>query len=73
MTGMTTLIPMLPNNCNIIFYNNRGKGLSKGSLWSSFLWKNLRHYGANEYNDVLGALNYAKSLDKRKENTNFYV
>lgn len=75
MTGMATLIAMLPENCNIIFYNNRGKGNSQGRLLSSFLWTSLRHYGAYEYNDVIGALNYAKKIQSRetKEKTPLFM
>lgn len=59
MTGMATLIKMLPPDCNIIFYNNRGKGNSEGKLFSR-LWD----YGTQEYIDVIGACDYAKELNK---------
>lgn len=63
MTGMATLVAMLPKNCNIIFYNNRGKGNSQGRLFSSFLWGSLRNYGVKEYKDVIGALKYAHEIN----------
>lgn len=73
MTGMGPLIHMLPKNFNIVFYNNRGKGESEGTLWSSFLWKNLRHYGTHEYQDVIGALNHAQSLNKNNKNKQTFL
>jgi hypothetical protein len=58
MTGMATLVKMLPTNCNIIFYNNRGKGNSDG-WWVPRLWD----FGTHEYKDVIGALDYAKTFN----------
>jgi hypothetical protein len=58
MTGMSTLTTMLPKNCNIIFYNNRGKGNSEG-WWVPRLWD----YGTHEYKDVIGACDYAKTFN----------
>ena len=58
MTGCSSIIPMLPKKCNIIMYNNRGTGNSEQPWFYKLrmLWR----YGINEYNDALGALNYAR-------------
>lgn len=58
MTGMTTLVKMLPKNCNIIFYNGRGKGNSDGSPLP-LLW----NFGTHGYKDVIGAFTYAKEFN----------
>lgn len=60
MTGCSSIIPMLPKKCNIIFYNNRGKGNSEYPWFYSLqkLWR----YGINEYKDVIGALIHARTI-----------
>ena len=59
MTGMATLIKMLPKEFNIILYNGRGKGNSEGRRFPQ-LW----NFGTHEYKDVIGALDYAKHINK---------
>lgn len=49
--GMATFYDLLPNNCNILFFDARGHGESEGSL----LW-GLWRYGIDEYKDILGAV-----------------
>jgi pimeloyl-ACP methyl ester carboxylesterase len=51
--GMATFYNLLPTDCNILFFDARGRGNSDGSL----LWK-LWEYGVHEYKDVLGAISY---------------
>lgn len=54
MEGMATLYPLLPEDCNILFFNARGHGNSEGYFKAKILM-----YGNNEYKDVIGAINYA--------------
>jgi len=51
--GMATFYALLPEHCNILFFDARGHGESDGSL----LW-NLWRYGMDEYKDILGAITY---------------
>jgi pimeloyl-ACP methyl ester carboxylesterase len=51
--GMATFYDLLPNDCNILFFDARGHGKSDGPL----LWK-LWEYGIHEYKDILGAISY---------------
>lgn len=54
-TGMSTFTQMLPlDNCNIMFFNGRGKGKSTGL--GSLL--NIFNYGMNEYHDVIAAIKH---------------
>jgi hypothetical protein len=63
MGGCSSIIPMLPKKSNVIFYNNRGKGKSE----KPWLYDMLKFwlYGINEYKDVIGALNHAKSISDK--------
>jgi pimeloyl-ACP methyl ester carboxylesterase len=51
--GMATFYDLLPENCNILFFDARGHGESEGSL----LWK-LWRYGIDEYKDITGAVSW---------------
>ena len=51
--GMATFYDLLPQDCNIFFFDARGHGESEGSL----IWK-LWRYGIDEYKDILGAIAY---------------
>jgi len=51
--GMATFCALLPENCNILFFDARGHGQSNGSL----LW-GLWRYGVDEYKDILGAITW---------------
>ena len=51
--GMATFYDLLPENCNILFFDARGHGESEGSL----LWK-LWRYGIDEYKDITGAISW---------------
>ncbi len=51
--GMATFYALLPEYCNILLFDARGRGASDGSL----LWKIWR-YGMDEYKDVLGAISW---------------
>lgn len=59
MTGMASLVKLLPHDCNIIFYNGRGKGASEG-----YRLPQLWNFGTHEYKDVIGAMDYAKQINK---------
>jgi len=51
--GMATFYALLPEYCNILFFDARGRGESEGPL----LWKVWR-YGISEYKDIIGAIAY---------------
>jgi pimeloyl-ACP methyl ester carboxylesterase len=51
--GMATFYDLLPENCNILFFDARGHGESEGSL----LWGVWR-YGIDEYKDIVGAVSW---------------
>ena len=53
-TGMATLYELLPENCNILLVNLRGKGNSTGRLELCKLWR----YGVDEYQDVCAAIKF---------------
>lgn len=56
--GMATFYDLLPTDCNILFFDARGRGNSDGSL----LWK-LWEYGVHEYKDILGAISYLNNAN----------
>jgi len=49
--GMATFYALLPENCNILLFDARGRGASEGSLLYN-IWK----YGTSEYKDIIGAI-----------------
>ena len=51
------LVPLIPDNYNILFFNQRGYAPSKGKSW-----KNIWFYGMYHYQDILGALDFIVSL-----------
>lgn len=51
--GMATFYDLLPENCNILFFDARGHGHSEGSL----LW-GLWRYGIDEYKDIISAISW---------------
>jgi pimeloyl-ACP methyl ester carboxylesterase len=57
--GMATFYALLPEYCNILFFDARGHGQSKGP----FLW-NLWRYGIDEYKDILGAISYINRINE---------
>lgn len=61
-TGMATFVEMMPQNCNILFFNGRGKGNSTGKL--SLL--NIFNYGVHEHKDVIAAIRHAHKLGEQK-------
>lgn len=56
--GMASFYAILPENCNILFFDARGHGESEGSL----LWK-LWEYGLHEYKDFLGGISYLNNIN----------
>lgn len=52
--GLATFYEMLPKDCNLLFFDARGHGASKGRCLST-LWR----YGSDEYKDVVGAVRWA--------------
>lgn len=51
--GMASLYALLPDDCNILFFDARGHGSSEGPLFSQFYT-----YGKDEYKDILGAISF---------------
>lgn len=51
-TGMATLIRMLPKECDIYFFNYRGKEKSQGSSFNPY------GYGPGEQTDIVSLLDY---------------
>lgn len=51
--GMATFYSLLPDDCNILFFDGRGRGDSEGPLL-----KGLSCYGVHEYKDIIGAITY---------------
>lgn len=58
MEGRATFFDLLPDYCNILFFNARGHGKSEGHLFKE-VWR----YGVNEYKDILGAISCSKQLN----------
>ncbi len=52
--GLATFYEMLPNDCNLLFFDARGHRESEGRFLSS-IW----NYGSHEYKDVVGAVRWA--------------
>jgi len=52
--GLATFYAMMPDDCNLLFFDARGHGKSGGRFFSR-IWG----YGAQEYKDVIGALHFA--------------
>src|SRR5207253_6165044 len=55
---IATFYALLPEDCNILFFDARGHGNSDGSL----LWK-LWQYGIHEYKDILGAISCINDMN----------
>lgn len=53
--GMATIYAMLPEDCNLLLFDARGRGKSDGFYYS--LWR----YGIDEYKDIHAAINFAQS------------
>ena len=51
--GMATFYDLLPDYCNILLFDARGRGESQGS----FIW-NIWRYGMDEYRDIVGAISW---------------
>lgn len=52
--GLATFYAMMPDDCNLLFFDARGHGKSGGKFLSR-IWG----YGSQEYKDVIGALHFA--------------
>lgn len=61
--GMSTLVKLLPDESNILFFDARRQGENNALL--SFVAK-LRRYGKHHYKDVIGAMDYAHKKDDTK-------
>ncbi|MCL4361505.1 TMEM53 family protein [Candidatus Dependentiae bacterium] len=59
LEGMSSLIAILPQDSNILFYNARGHGKSEGF----FQFLNFGNYGVHEYKDILAAISTAHEKD----------
>lgn len=57
--GMASLYPLIPEDCNILFFDARGHGQSESSLW----W-HVWNYGTQEYLDIHGALDFVTTNKK---------
>lgn len=57
--GMATFYALLPECCNILFFDARGHGESEGSL----LWK-LWRYGIDEYKDITAAVSWCTNNNR---------
>ena len=57
--GLANIYKMLPEDCNILFFDARGHGKSQGYFLSI-----LHQYGNHEYKDVIGVLNIVNELNK---------
>jgi pimeloyl-ACP methyl ester carboxylesterase len=53
--SMTTLYKHIPDNGNVLFYDARGHGQSKGKLKFAQFWR----YGIDDYKDVIAAIECA--------------
>jgi pimeloyl-ACP methyl ester carboxylesterase len=58
MEGMATFFSLLPQDCNILLFDARGRGKSEGSLLGK-VWR----YGVDEYKDIVGALDCLKQIN----------
>lgn len=58
--GIATFYALLPENCNILFFDARGHGKSDGQLLTK-TWV----YGRHEYKDILGALDFVRERVKK--------
>ena len=52
--GLATFYAMMPDDCNLLFFDARGHGKSSGRFLSR-IWG----YGSREYKDVIGAVHFA--------------
>lgn len=52
--GLASFYALMPQNCNMLFFDARGHGKSDGPLLSNF-WE----YGKKEYKDVIAAIRFA--------------
>lgn len=51
--GLATFVKMVPDNCNILFFDARGHGKSTGKFFS-----NIANYGIHEYKDIIAAIQF---------------
>ena len=58
--GMASLVKLLPEDSNILFFDARGHGKSTG-----WLFPNLPYYGMHEYKDIIAVMDMAKSFDNK--------
>jgi hypothetical protein len=56
--GMATFYSLLPEDCNILFFDGRGRGDSEGPIL-----KGLSRYGIHEYKDIVGAIEYINYIN----------
>lgn len=55
--GMATLFHLLPEECNMLFFDARGHGQSAGPFK-----RTIAHYGVHEYKDIIAAVHYMHML-----------
>ena len=51
--GLASFYKILPEHCNLLFFDARGHGSSQGPLFSK-IWE----YGMHEYKDIIGAITF---------------
>ncbi len=57
---MAALIPLLPKQYNLLFFDARGHGESEGTFLST-----LHTYGKHEYKDITAAINFMHELNNK--------
>ena len=58
MEGMANFSELLPDDCNVLFFDSRGHAKSEGPLL-----RNIWRYGVNEYKDIIGAISFTKTMN----------
>ncbi len=58
--GLAAFYHLLPKNCNILMFDARGHGKSKGLFLSK-----LPFYGLHEYNDIIGCATFLKKYNNK--------
>jgi pimeloyl-ACP methyl ester carboxylesterase len=53
--GLASFIKMVPQNCNILFFDARGHGKSTGRFFT-----NLANYGRDEHLDIIAAIEFVQ-------------
>jgi pimeloyl-ACP methyl ester carboxylesterase len=58
--GLATFIKIVPENCNILFFDARGHGKSTGRFFT-----NIYNYGCDEYKDIIAAIQFVSEKSKK--------